>query len=74
MRRGQRYQPGASAALSNHEGLRDRGPDAVAQLADHRVHVCVHKLRWPGHFHQVPGLQPDQVGFLDYCGLKSKGF
>lgn len=62
VRVGLRHQPGAGATLPDHEGLRYRGQDPVAILADHFVPVGVHVFRGPGHFLQVPGLRPDQVG------------
>lgn len=61
VRFGVRRQPGAGAALPDHEGLQYRGPDPVVQLADNRVPVTVHVLRGPGHILQVPGLRPHQV-------------
>lgn len=62
VRLGVRYEPGAGAALPDHEGLRHRGKDAVVQLADHRVPVAGHVLRRPGRVLQVPRLRPHQVG------------
>jgi len=64
VRVGVRHQPGASAALPDHERLRCRGEDAVVQLAGDRVPVAVHVFRGPGRVRQVQGLRPDQVGFL----------
>lgn len=64
VRLGVRCQPGAGAALPDHEGLQNRGKDPVVQLADNRFPVAVHVLRGTGHILHVPGLRPDQVGIL----------
>lgn len=71
VRFGLQHQPGAGAAVPDHEGLRHRGHDPVVQLADHRVSVRVHVLRGSGHVLQVPGLRPDQVGLFVWGGGKT---
>lgn len=69
-----RHQPGAGAAVPDHQGLWNGGPDAVVQLADYRVSVRDHVLCGLGRVRRVPALRPHQVGIVfNEFGIRGAG-